>query len=85
MERYISKFSDGGAGNIMMEDCCGDVSFECDCSNIPENRMCVMTNPPFKFDIEKVKDLTNDPKYICRCCGRTANERENLCGPTDLR
>ena len=47
--------------------------------------MCVMASPPFKFDIEKVKDLTNDPKYICQCCGRTANEKENLCSPTNLR
>jgi hypothetical protein len=69
----------------MGNDCCSDVSCDCDCSNIPENRMCVIASPPFKFDIEKVKDLTSDPKYICRCCGRTANEKDNLCSPTSLR
>ena len=37
--------------------------------------MCVMTSSPFKFDIKKVKNLTEDPKYICICCARTANEQ----------
>jgi len=69
----------------MGNDCCGDVSCDCNCSNLPPNRMCVMASPPFKFDVEKVRKFTDDPKFICRCCGRTANEKENLCSPTELR
>jgi len=85
MERYISVLSDEGPRNKMTENCCSDVSCGCGGSGIAENRMCMMASPPFKFDIEKVKELTNDPKHICRCCGRTANNSENLCSPTEIK
>lgn len=65
------------------ESCCSTES-SCCCTNMPENKMCMLTQPPQKFDMEKVKQLTSDPKFICRCCGRTANEEENLCIPTPL-
>lgn len=58
---------------------------DCDCGSIPDNKMCMMSSPPSKFDIEKVKELTNDPRFICKCCGRTANDSENLCSPVDLK
>ena len=35
-------------------------------------------------DIENIKPLVNNPNYICTACGRTANNAENLCAPTDL-
>ena len=56
----------------------------CDCNNIPPNRMCQLTQPAHKFDLDKVKKLTSNPKFICKCCGRTANNKENLCSPTPL-
>jgi len=69
----------------MSEDCCTGDSCGCDCENIAENKMCMVASPPMKFDIEKVKSLTNDPQYVCTCCGRTANKSEDLCSPVDLK
>ena len=67
----------------MGNNCCsGDCG--CDPSNISQNKMCQLTKQAHKFDIEKVKKLTSNPKFICKCCGRTANEKENLCSPTPL-
>ena len=35
-------------------------------------------------EIEKIKRLVYDPKYICAKCGRAANKEENLCEPQKL-
>ncbi|MFB0504413.1 MAG: hypothetical protein ACETWE_11315 [Candidatus Bathyarchaeia archaeon] len=35
-------------------------------------------------DIENIKPLVNNPRYICTACGRAANRSENLCAPTEL-
>ncbi len=56
----------------------------CDPSNIAPNKMCQLTKQAHKFDVEKVKKLTSNPKFICKCCGRTANDKENLCSPVYL-
>lgn len=62
--------------------CCS--SSKCDCENIPKHKMCQLTQTIGNFDVEKVKELTSNPKFICTCCGRTANNKENLCSPIDL-
>ncbi len=63
-------------------NCCGE---DCGCrGNIPENKMCQLTKNAHKFDLDRVKELTSNPKYICKCCGRTANNEENLCSPATL-
>jgi len=69
----------------MAEDCCTGDSCGCVCGTIAENKMCMEASPPMKFDIEKLKAKTSDPKFICKCCGRTANKSEDLCSPTDLK
>jgi hypothetical protein len=35
-------------------------------------------------DLEKIKGLVRDPKYICATCGRAAQKKENLCNPVSL-
>jgi len=67
----------------MSKDCSSN-KCECDCNNISPNKMCQRTKNAFKFDVEEIKTLTSDPQYICKCCGRTANDKENLCSPTSL-
>ncbi|MDW7711933.1 MAG: hypothetical protein SCH98_15820 [Deferrisomatales bacterium] len=33
---------------------------------------------------EKVRRLVGEPRYLCRTCGRTAQQSENLCKPSAL-
>ena len=67
----------------MENNCCSN---RCGCggNRIPSHRMCQLTQQANKFDLKKVKNLTSNPKLICRCCGRTANDKENLCSPEKL-
>jgi transposase-like protein len=46
--------------------------------------MCSMTCCPCKIDLEKIKPLVAEPKFICTACGRVANEENNLCEPQPL-
>jgi hypothetical protein len=34
--------------------------------------------------LEQIKDLINDPKFMCKRCGRAANDSANLCEPVPL-
>ena len=33
---------------------------------------------------EEYKDLVEEPRFVCRICGRTAHEKESLCQPAKL-
>ena len=35
-------------------------------------------------DLQTVKDLVKDAKFICKKCGRAAAKEENLCEPVPL-
>lgn len=67
----------------MTHNCCGK-SCSCDCAANRENKMCTLTKSQKKSDVDKVAGLTKDPRYICLCCGRLADNKENLCDPTSL-
>ena len=47
-----------------------------------EKHLCTLIGN--KVEIRNIKPLVNNPKYICEVCGRTANNRENVCAPTKL-
>jgi transposase-like protein len=49
-----------------------------------ENKLCALTCCPCNLDLDVIKPLVNNPKFICQSCGRVANEAENLCKPVAL-
>jgi hypothetical protein len=59
---------------------CGENTREC-CG---EDKLCALTCCPCNLDIEKIRPLANEPKFICESCGRVANKEENLCRPTAM-
>ena len=59
---------------------CGENTANC-CG---ANKLCAMTCCTCNIDLEKLKPLVNAPKYICKQCGRVANDSANLCQPVEL-
>jgi hypothetical protein len=37
-----------------------------------------------KKDFESYVLLVNDPRFVCRHCGRAANKKKNLCEPCPI-
>ncbi len=50
-----------------------------------ENHLCLLKNLGYiKANFEKYKRLVQDPKFVCKDCGRVAARADNLCSPEDL-
>ena len=50
-----------------------------------EQHMCYLQNLGYlQSNFEDYKKLVSDSKYVCRNCGRTAEEEKNLCAPEKL-
>ena len=56
-----------------------DTSCDCDV-----NKLCALSCCPCMLDVKKIATLANKPKFICECCGRVANDAENLCKPQKM-
>lgn len=49
-----------------------------------EEKLCSMTCCPCNLDVKKLTPLVNAPRYICKMCGRVANDKMNLCEPVPM-
>jgi hypothetical protein len=50
-----------------------------------EKHLCYLQNIGFLAEnLEEYKKLTRDPRFICKACGRVAQDSENLCLPEPL-
>ncbi len=58
---------------ISNPNCCGS------------DKMCAMTCCPCNLDVEKLKPFVNNPEFICKACGRVANEEKHLCQPDPIK
>ena len=47
-------------------------------------KMCALTCCPCSLDLKAIRKLVDKPKFICKACGRVANDKANLCEPTKL-
>ncbi len=51
------------------------------CKGEHGGHLCVLVSEK-KFD--EIRQLANEPKFICFNCGRVANAERNLCNPMPL-
>ena len=49
-----------------------------------EDKLCAMTCCRGKIDVNVLKPIVKNPKYICSDCGHAAANAENLCSPKEL-
>jgi len=47
-----------------------------------EEHLCLLEN--IQTNIEDIKKLVRNPKFICKNCGRAAANDRNLCDPEKL-
>ncbi len=47
-------------------------------------RLCDWKKERIKDKFEEYKDLVRDPKFVCKKCGRSSNDKKNLCKPEKL-
>ncbi len=49
-----------------------------------EDKLCSLTTSREQIDLELLKQLVKDGRYICRTCGRSAVDSERLCLPETM-
>lgn len=49
-----------------------------------DSKMCAKACCPCNIDLDELKPLVNNPRFICASCGRVANQEQHLCNPQPL-
>jgi hypothetical protein len=49
-----------------------------------EDKMCSLGGSSDPIDLDLLKRLVRESRYVCSTCGRTAVNSENLCMPEQL-
>ena len=57
---------------------------EGDFDDLDDSKLCLLSSPVDRDEIEELKVLVKDPEYICSMCGRASSRAENLCSPETL-
>lgn len=52
------------------------------CKGDHQGHLCVLAS---KELFDEIKELTQNPKYICFNCGRVADSDKNLCNPMEYK
>jgi hypothetical protein len=52
-----------------------------ECKGDHQGHLCVLAS---NDRIDRIKELTRNPQYICFNCGRVADCEDNLCNPMSL-
>jgi rubrerythrin len=47
-------------------------------------RLCKWKKSDYKDRLDELRQLVNDAKYVCKRCGRAANDKKALCDPAKI-
>lgn len=47
-------------------------------------RLCKWKKGDYKDQLDELRLLVADAKYVCKHCGRSANDKKALCDPTKI-
>lgn len=51
-----------------------------------EKHLCYLTNLNFhQNNWDEYKALVENPRYVCKICGRSAADKDRLCKPAKIR
>ncbi len=49
-----------------------------------DEKVCSISSAGDPSDLQRLRRLVRNSRYVCASCGRTANHEENLCAPEEL-
>lgn len=49
-----------------------------------DEKICSLSGSGDRADLDRIKSLVKNSRYVCSSCGRAAVDSENLCAPEML-